>query len=645
MKFRIGLFCVLIAGIIILALTASTPLYEEPYHTEAQLEYFKSHGNKALDPGVYFLPSLRCKGCHGFDTMGLANVDTLGNDVNLYDDWETSMMGLSSIDPFWRAKVSHEILVNPAHSNELQNTCTSCHAPMGNYTSKYQGNPHYLISDLANDSLGLSGVGCMSCHSIGTDSLGQLFSGNIPYDTSGVAYGPFIAPMIGPMQLYVGLIPMYSDHVSESRICSSCHTLITNAVDLNGVPTGGIFVEQATYHEWLNSSYPNFDMNCQSCHMPAIEDPVKIANGYTALPGRSPFNKHIFAGANSFMLNLIRNNKIALGVNAPTQHFDSTITETLKLLKEKTIVLGLSNTNISNDTANFIVSILNKAGHKFPTGYPSRRAFVQFVVTKTNGDTLFASGLFNSSGELTQLSVPYETHHNSINQPDQVQIYEMIMGDVNSNVTTVLERAANTLKDNRIPPTGFKSNHYTYDTCFIAGSALSDPDFNKNGAMEGTGKDLVHYSIPLLGYTGSINIYSSIYYQSIPPYFLNEMFSYTSADISTFQNMYNAEDNSPILIARDSLLNVNITSVQNSLSLEQIKIYPNPAQNNSTDIYFNGSNWDNLKVFSVDGKLIYQKKNLRKENIVSLELPKRKGTYYVLIETPVGRSVKKIVNL
>ena len=35
----------------------------------------------------------------------------------------------------------------------------------------------------------------------------------------------------------------------------------------------------------------------------------------------------------------------------------------------------------------------------------------------------------------------YEPHHDVITQGDQVQIYEMVMGDVNGDVTTVLERA------------------------------------------------------------------------------------------------------------------------------------------------------------------------------------------------------------
>ena len=39
---------------------------------------------------------------------------------------------------------------------------------------------------------------------------------------------------------------------------------------------------------------------------------------------------------------------------------------------------------------------------------------------------------------------------------------EMVLGDVNANVTTVLERAKNSLKDNRIPPVGFLTNHAVF---------------------------------------------------------------------------------------------------------------------------------------------------------------------------------------
>ena len=40
-----------------------------------------------------------------------------------------------------------------------------------------------------------------------------------------------------------------------------------------------------------------------------------IANGFLGLQPRYPFNQHMFVGANSFMLTMIKNNKATLGAD------------------------------------------------------------------------------------------------------------------------------------------------------------------------------------------------------------------------------------------------------------------------------------------------------------------------------------------
>ncbi|MEZ5069110.1 MAG: hypothetical protein R2847_11785 [Bacteroidia bacterium] len=40
-----------------------------------------------------------------------------------------------------------------------------------------------------------------------SSTLGTVFTGNIPYDTNKVMYGPFEFPVIDSMQLYVGYTP------------------------------------------------------------------------------------------------------------------------------------------------------------------------------------------------------------------------------------------------------------------------------------------------------------------------------------------------------------------------------------------------------------------------------------------------------
>jgi hypothetical protein len=182
------------------------------------------------------------------------------------------------------------------------------------------------------------------------------------------------------------------------------------------------------------------------------------------------------------------------------------MTATLKMLQEQSVEFELTNISLSPDTAYFRVKIKNKAGHKFPSGYPARRAVLQLVMTDSANDTIFRSGIFDSEFRVTGESSQFEPHLNVINQDGQSLIYEMVMGDVNGDYTTLLERAAILLKDNRIPPTGFTTSAAVYDTVQITADALADPDFNIENSVQGSGTDYVHFKIPVSGITGQIKV-------------------------------------------------------------------------------------------------------------------------------------------
>ena len=49
----------------------------------------------------------------------------------------------------------------------------------------------------------------------------------------------------------------------------------------------------------------------------------------------------------------------------------------------------------------------------------------------------------------------FEPHYDLITSPDQVQVYEAIMGNNLNEVTYTLLRGADYLKDNRLLPQGF----------------------------------------------------------------------------------------------------------------------------------------------------------------------------------------------
>ena len=640
------LLVLILSGTFILLLALSSGNYNaahDSFHTASELTYFSAQRvSSPLVPGQWFLPSSSCRGCHGYDSLQLANVDENGSDVNLVSHWESSMMALATKDPFWRAKVSQEILINPGHSGALQDKCTSCHAPAGRYNHFYQGLGDYLLSDVMTDSLGMDGVNCVSCHAIDIRA-GETFSGNIPYDTTRLIYGPFPAPFQGPMQLYEGYTPTYSLHTDKSSFCSSCHTLITQTIDLNGNLTGGEFVEQATYQEYLNSNFPANDIKCQTCHMPQLADPVVIANGFINLQSRFPFNQHTFAGANHFMLSLMKSNKTSLGIDVPDIHFDSTISATLRNLQSNSVDLQLLFDSAANDTGYFRVHILNKVGHKFPSGYPSRRAVLQFFVSDASGDTLFRSGSFTPDFRVVGEDPSYEPHHDIINQDDIPQSYELVMGDVNSNFTSLLARASVLLKDNRLPPTGFTTLHSSYDTVRISADAIADADFNKLNGNEGTGADYIHFHVPMSSVNGTVHVQTNFYYQTLPPKWLDEMFQLSSIEIDTFRTMYTNADRTPVLIAAEST-DVVINSTGQQSSDQFLSVGPTASSTGTYTIIVSRYNKiKSIDVFDQSGKLVKHIDQPDQPAVSTIEIEGNQGIYFIRINTLKGVTTKKVL--
>ena len=621
---------------------------ESAFHTEEELKFYLAHASFAppVDSNLIFPTANNCNGCHGFDPQGNGMVTSSGEDVNVHDDWKTTMMALSAKDPFWRAKVSHEILVNPNHSLDLQTKCTSCHAPQGHFTAILRGAEHYTIDEMLADTTAMDGVSCGACHMKSAENLDNQFSGEATYDTSRVIYGPYEEPFAPPMNDFVGFKPELGEHINDAGICASCHTLLTNSVDLDGQFTGEQFVEQATYHEWLNSAYDDNGTSpetCQGCHMPQLEDAIVISANYIFLQPRAPYGLHDLIGANTTMLQLMKENKEALNIDAADEHFDETIQKTLTMLQQNSVAVNLELADLDNDTAYFDLKLRNKAGHKFPSGYPSRRVFVEFVVQDEIGDTLFQSGVIQPDFEVAGQTAATEPHFDIINAEDQVQIYELVLGDVNGDFTTVLERSHQALKDNRLPPLGFTTGHSAYDTTKIYGNALLDTDFNHETGVEGSGADIVHYHFPLDGYTGLINVTTKVFYQALPPKWLNPMLAESTPEIDTFRTMYENTDLSPVLIASQNLdsIFVQSVSVDETIQATWLKVFPNP----SVDGFVFISKPETVEIFKVK---IYDWTGRLVKTVASdfsqIQLPKGGKLFIIEIETERGKVVRKLVN-
>ncbi len=541
-----------------------------------------------------FSGSGNCIMCH--DNL----VDSQGNNLGVVEDWRSTMMANSSKDPYWRAKVEHEIAVNPGLEAALEDKCTQCHAPAAHYDAHYNGQS-YTLAELDTDPLARDGVNCTVCHQIPVESLGR-HSGDFLINDQHQIYGPFDNPFATPMINNSGYTPVYSTHIKDSRICASCHTLITHSVDYTGTPTGNDFVEQSVYQEWLNSDYAANGVSCQACHVPEINEEVIISTMPAWLnTGRMPFGKHFFVGGNVFMLKLLKQFSEVLGITADPAQLDSTIALSQALLQEQTLDLNLELQDQSADSLSVQLELINKAGHKFPSGFPSRRVYVEFIALNQQGDTLFHSGAIDSEYRILGEDSLYEPHYDRISSEDQVQIYEMVMGDYLGNPTTVLLYADQALKDNRLPPAGFVTSHASYDTTAFQGAVLNDLNFNWKDGFEGSGTDRIVYQLALGEFTETVFVEARVWYQPTHAKWLDEMFGHTGASIDSFRSYYDASDKQAVLVASANL-EAGIQSAESYNSL-QLSYFPNPARDHVS--IQAPSRIEEVRIFSQQGSQVY----------------------------------------
>lgn len=539
--------------------------------------------NLTYQTSTLFSGSGNCAICHAPGSPNTqALLDPQGRDISPVTMWRSTMMANAATDPFWQAKVTAEVTVHPQFQQVIEDKCTTCHMPQGRTEAIYLGQQYYSFQTGLTDPLSMEGVSCTVCHQIKDVNLGTgaSFSGHFTIGNDHVIYGPYQNPNGNAMVNMTGYTPVYGAHLPTSEHCATCHTLFTPTVDNNGQIVGEM-PEQTAYLEWQNSIYEGQGVECQSCHMPAVDFPVVISNRPPFLSARSPFYKHYFAGGNIFMLNMLRDNGTQLGVFASQAHFDSTLARTYRLLQQETADLTAQYSWQGNDTLLVKVAVHNKTGHKLPTGYPSRRLWIYINVSDSGGQSLFTSGSWDAqTGEIAHLDSTYEPHYDVITSPEQVQIYQSVMKDVDGQVNYTLLRGAGYIKDNRIPPEGFTSTGPHYDTTRVIGAAEIDPNFNRSGSTEGTGTDTVTYKIGGLNSATDYTIQVKLYYQTLEPRFAEDLFQYSTPQVQTFQTLYQNADKSPVLIASRELQTGTTGLANPQVKLPDspllVNAYPNP---------------------------------------------------------------------
>ena len=439
-------------------------------------------------------------------------------------------------------------------------------------------------------ALGRDGISCTTCHRISGQDLGTetTYTGNFVSEPPGQVKGPYEHVSTAPMQNALGVEPGIGEQISRSELCGSCHAILLPVFTNDGQLVRYSY-EQTTYLEWQNSDF-NLGVEqttCQDCHMPTHYKgeslKFKIANSESPefpptrnrlpdeeieLTPREPFARHSLHGVNLFLNQMFQQFPLLLGYRQGTFfNVGSTGQPTLVTGQESMLDMAqnqsasleiLSLKLNGNGPLRARIKVNNLAGHNLPSGVGFRRMFLEFLVKNSAGEVLWASGRTNELGAIVNGTsdqvltseqpvkfpdAPFQPHYKVISEQDQVQIYEELVKDSDGQLTSSFIRRVEKVKDNRIRPLGYRPQRFrTSDSEFIRelaetpGQARFDPHYI---SAQKTGSDVIDYVVRLdrdeIQRVASVEV--NLYYQSIPPAYLQQRFKDGQAGTQTSSNI------------------------------------------------------------------------------------------------------------
>jgi hypothetical protein len=398
---------------------------------------------------------------------------------------------------------------------------------------------------------------CGSCHSV----VLPVFDGDKPWIRPGTPGKKKPEIIIEQATYPEWVFSDFRDGGPTPRSCQSCHM----ATSYPGLP-GTLSTKIASIQEASN--------------MPQTEN--RQPQSEIDLKPRSPFSRHALVGLNVFFNQFAQQFPDILGIRiqdpmlggrgvAPlTTSFNSMIQQA----DTGTARASVTRVRTAGDRLVAEVLVENLAGHKFPSGVGFRRAFLTFEVLDANGKDLWVSGRATPTGVLvgpegrpiagefmwqgecrpkTAAEQTFQPHYQTITRQDQAQIYQELIRDPRGKLTTSFLSLAEVVKDNRLLPRGWTptvelarregmgsaklsaedlTRRVLPDLPDGHGGEVHDPWYQpKSKGGRGGGGDALTYSVPLADLKGGAASVASVrvtlYYQSIPPSYLQDRFCST----------------------------------------------------------------------------------------------------------------------
>lgn len=360
-----------------------------------------------------------------------------------YRDWASSMMGNDWRDPSFLAALSIAEQDVPG----VGDFCLRCHAA-GWFEGKseppggdFLGRAFAPAPAIDRESVPL----CDMCHRltrVGTRI--SRFDGRPIAEGNGSVFLSNTDPWRG------GKHPLTKIH-KTSELCGACHDVSSPAL-LSDNDDEIKHPLERTYTEWKYSFFGEMDFTCQQCH-----PPMKFPGAQTWLlaPGLASLYPNVDAGWA----------EAGYPVPADRSFFWQAARARNEQLMREAADLNVSWTDPSapGEKAAFRVRVTNRAGHRLPTGFAEgRQMWLHVQVNDSTGRLVFEDGQLDKAGRLVR--------------SEQTKVYEQ-KAAVDGEKSFHFAKLNGILKDNRIPPRGFKNEAYRKEGAFIVGAKYRDGQF------------------------------------------------------------------------------------------------------------------------------------------------------------------------
>ncbi len=469
-------------------------------------------------------------------------------------NWKGSMMAQAAHDPIFYACLAIAEQDAPS-SGDL---CIRCHSPLSWLAGRSQPTSGARI-----DALGREGLSCDFCHrmvdpiyqagvspAVDQPILAGMLPSHVPtsygvgqyvIDPNSRARGPF-ADALAPHEFVA------SPFHTRSEMCATCHDVsnpvfdrVTGAAYAPGpldtpadtVDSRKLMPLERTYSEWRASAFPQgvtlpeFAGNapggvvsaCQDCHMRQV---TGAGCNSVSAPVRGNLPLHDFTGGNAWMGGVIAS--LWPSETDPAAIADARQRAVSTLQKAADVQLSFAP---EGDSLLATVRVVNRTGHKLPTGYPEgRRMWLDVVMKDAGGNVLYRS-------------CPYDSTTGVLAPGPLARVYEMHLG-VSKRSAAALGLAAgptfhftlndSVYKDNRIPPLGF--TNAAYDS--FGGTPVDDSQPSPR-YPDGQNWDASSYPVPKT----AVTVTATLWYQTTSKDYV-EFLQATNASNTAGQAMYDA---------------------------------------------------------------------------------------------------------